>query len=262
MAEIRDASGVSLRRLYGLYPSKHDLVAAWLEARHTSWMRWFQAGVETRIGGGASPVDALFDTLAEWASTPGYRGCAFLNTAAEVAEIDDRHLQIIAAHKRDLVGYLTELMRDAVPASPSRSPSRSESSSTERSCKRRSSARSIRSTRRTLPPRDSPDAAGAGVIRRASRSSPLRASSSSSRRVRPANSHTRPRWRLAGSRPLAPATASTAAGGWRYTRNERRRIHWKKLMTANPNRIHTTWRGNVRASSRLACLAASPTSVS
>jgi AcrR family transcriptional regulator len=118
MAEIRDASGVSLRRLYGLYSSKDDLVAAWLQARHTSWMRWFQAGVESRIGGGASPVDALFDTLAEWASTPGYRGCAFLNTAAEVAEIDDRHLQIIAAHKRDLVGYLTELMRDAGAREP------------------------------------------------------------------------------------------------------------------------------------------------
>ena len=118
MAEIRDASGVSLRRLYGLYPSKHDLVAGWLEARHTSWMAWFQAGIESRVGGGAAPVDAIFDTLAEWASTPGYRGCAFLNTAAEVAEIDDRHLQIIAAHKRGLVEYLAELMRDAGAREP------------------------------------------------------------------------------------------------------------------------------------------------
>jgi AcrR family transcriptional regulator len=118
MAEIRDASGVSLRRLYRLYPSKHDLVAAWLEARHASWMGWFRHGVESRAAGGAAPVDALFDTLAEWASTPGYRGCAFLNTAAEVAEIEDRHLEIIAAHKRDLVEYLTELMRDAGAAEP------------------------------------------------------------------------------------------------------------------------------------------------
>jgi len=113
MAEIRDASGVSLRRLYGLYPSKHDLVAAWLEARHTSWMTWFKNSIENRINSGASPIDAIFDTLARWASTPGYRGCAFLNTAAEVTEIDDRHLQIIAAHKRGLVEYLAEFMRDA-----------------------------------------------------------------------------------------------------------------------------------------------------
>ena len=118
MAEIRDASGVSLRRLYGLYPSKHDLVAAWLEARHASWMRWFRAGVERHVAGGAAPIAALFDTLAEWASTPGYRGCAFLNTAAEVAETDERHLRIIAVHKRGLVEYLTELMRDAGAAEP------------------------------------------------------------------------------------------------------------------------------------------------
>jgi len=113
MAEIRDASGVSLRRLYGLYPSKHDLVAGWLEARHTSWMTWFRAGIEERLDLGASPTDAIFDTLAEWASTPDYRGCAFLNTAAEVGEVDARHLQIIADHKRSLIAYLAERMRDA-----------------------------------------------------------------------------------------------------------------------------------------------------
>ena len=118
MAEIRDASGVSLRRLYGLYPSKQDLVAGWLEARHASWTAWFRAGVEKRLERGASPMDAIFDTLAEWASTPGYRGCAFLNTAAEVAEIDDRHLKIIAEHKRRLVEYLAELMRDAGAREP------------------------------------------------------------------------------------------------------------------------------------------------
>ena len=78
----------------------------------------------------------------EWASTPGYRGCAFLNTAAEVAEIDDRHLQIIAAHKHGLVEYLAELTRRMAPAARSRSRPRSEFSSTERSFSRQSSARS------------------------------------------------------------------------------------------------------------------------
>ena len=112
MAEIRDASGVSLRRLYGLYPSKHDLAAGWLEARHRTWMEWFKNGTEKRIDSGASTIDAIFDTLAEWVSRPGYRGCAFLNTAAEVTEIDDRHLQIIAAHKRGLVECLAEFIRD------------------------------------------------------------------------------------------------------------------------------------------------------
>ena len=29
MADVRDAAGVSMRRMYQLYPSKADLVAAW-----------------------------------------------------------------------------------------------------------------------------------------------------------------------------------------------------------------------------------------
>lgn len=118
MAEIRDASGVSLRRLYGLYPSKHDLTAGWLDARHRTWMEWFKNGIQKRIDFGASTIDAIFDTIAEWASTPEYRGCAFLNTAAEVTEIDDRHLQIIAAHKRGLVECLAELISDAGASDP------------------------------------------------------------------------------------------------------------------------------------------------
>jgi AcrR family transcriptional regulator len=118
MAEIRDASGVSLRRLYGLYPSKRDLVAAWLEARHVTWMAWFTGGVERRTDAGAGVVDAIFDTLAAWASTPGYRGCAFLNTAAEAGEIDEAHRRIIADHKLDLIATIARLLGHPAAAEP------------------------------------------------------------------------------------------------------------------------------------------------
>jgi len=36
MAEIRDQANVSLKRLYGIYPSKRELVTAWLDARHVT----------------------------------------------------------------------------------------------------------------------------------------------------------------------------------------------------------------------------------
>lgn len=109
MAEIRDASGVSLRRLYGLYPSKRELVAAWLTARHRTWMEWFVASIERSRVAGDDAVLAAFDAIAEWSATPGYRGCAFVNTAAETAEIDDAHREIIAGHKRDLIACLAGL---------------------------------------------------------------------------------------------------------------------------------------------------------
>ncbi|MDP2292600.1 MAG: TetR/AcrR family transcriptional regulator [Actinomycetota bacterium] len=119
MSDIRDASGVSMRRLYGMYPSKSELVAAWLTDRHDTWMAWFAASVERHVSGGADPVLATFDAIAEWVTTPGYRGCAFINSLAETSEIDETHSTIIAAHKRDLVEHLAQLAARDHPNAPS-----------------------------------------------------------------------------------------------------------------------------------------------
>ncbi len=109
MAEIRDASGVSLRRIYALYPSKRDLVAAWLNDRHDRWMHWFTGTVDRHTARGTDPVLAAFDALREWRRSPGYRGCAFINAIAEPMEIDDAHRAIVADHKRSLVRHLATL---------------------------------------------------------------------------------------------------------------------------------------------------------
>lgn len=109
MAEIRDASGVSLRRIYALHPSKRDLVAAWLNDRHDRWMHWFTNTVDRHVARGTDPVLAAFDALREWTRSPGYRGCAFINAIAEPMEIDDAHRAIVADHKRALVRHLAAL---------------------------------------------------------------------------------------------------------------------------------------------------------
>ncbi len=109
MSDVRDRSGVSMRRLYALHPSKGDLVAAWLTERHRTWMNWFTVTVDRHIAAGTDSLLATFDALREWISSPGYRGCAFVNAIAETAEIDDRHRTIIAEHKRDLLAHLTAL---------------------------------------------------------------------------------------------------------------------------------------------------------
>ena len=120
MADIRDESGVSLRRLYSLYPSKRELVAAWLTDRHSTWMEWFTSAVDARRAAGEEPLLAAFDAIADWASSPGYRGCAFVNSAAEAAEIDDTHRRIIAAHKESLLTYLISLAGDGGYSEPDR----------------------------------------------------------------------------------------------------------------------------------------------
>lgn len=109
MSDIRDTSGVSMRRLYGMYPSKSELVAGWLVDRHGRWMAWFTATVERLVAEGANPLLATFDAIAEWVATPGYRGCAFINSLAETSEMNDTHRTIIAEHKRDLIRHLAGL---------------------------------------------------------------------------------------------------------------------------------------------------------
>jgi AcrR family transcriptional regulator len=118
MSDVRDLAGVSLRRMYSLYPSKRDLVAGWLQDRHVRWMAWFSAAVDRRVRRGSDSLVATFDALREWSTSPGYRGCAFLNSIAETSEIDDTHRSIVADHKRALIDHLGELAARDHPNAP------------------------------------------------------------------------------------------------------------------------------------------------
>ena len=109
MAQIRDRSGVSLRRLYSVYPAKVDLVTAWLEHRHGTWMTWFETETARRTEKGAAPVDAIFDALTVWLESSDFRGCGFINALAETAELTPEHEALIRAHKQALIDHLATL---------------------------------------------------------------------------------------------------------------------------------------------------------
>ena len=110
MGEIRDRSGVSLRRLYAMFPSKADLIAGWLRHRHTIWMDGFRADLQRALDQGAAPVDAVFDALASWMRATGWRGCGFINTHAASHELTDEHRRIIQDHKAALADELDRLV--------------------------------------------------------------------------------------------------------------------------------------------------------
>jgi AcrR family transcriptional regulator len=118
MSDVRDLSGVSMRRLYAMYDSKNALVAGWLTDRHDAWMNWFTTTVERYVTSGADAVLATFDAIGEWVTTPGYRGCAFINSLAETSEIDEAHRAIIAKHKRELIDHLAGLAARDHPEAP------------------------------------------------------------------------------------------------------------------------------------------------
>ena len=112
MDAVRDASGLPLKRLYGLYQGKAALVEAVLARRDVRWRGRLMA----RVMEEADPrerVLAVFDWLEGWFGEPGFRGCAWINASGElgatlpvVAEQARLHK---AAFKADLLG----LVRDA-----------------------------------------------------------------------------------------------------------------------------------------------------
>lgn len=122
MDEIRDASGVSLKRLYQLFPAKEQLVEAYLDRRDLSW-RGRLADYAGRQHDPQRRLLAVFDWLETWFSEPGFRGCAWINgygelgsTSPAVAAQARRHKQAFRAYLHDLVtaAALPESMTDSL----------------------------------------------------------------------------------------------------------------------------------------------------
>ncbi|MEV7074126.1 TetR/AcrR family transcriptional regulator [Streptomyces sp. NPDC091972] len=112
MDEIRGASGVSLKRLYQLFPAKEQLVEAYLERRDGRWRGRLAEFVALR----PDPEDrilAVFDWLEEWFGEEGFRGCAWINSYGELGATSDRVVTQVRAHKRAFADYLASLVADA-----------------------------------------------------------------------------------------------------------------------------------------------------
>lgn len=113
MDDLRAEAGVSLKRLYRLFPAKDDLLDAYLRRRDARWRGSLARHVEAATDDPAEAPLAVFDWLAEWFSEPGFRGCAFLNsfgelgaTNAEVAARAREHVDAIGDYLAGLVAPL------------------------------------------------------------------------------------------------------------------------------------------------------------
>ncbi len=112
MDELRAASGVALKRIYQLYPSKTALIEAVLHARHEEWTR----GVSAAVGSAGTPRDrllAVYDFLEDWFGTDGYRGCAFINAFGELGAVSPHLAQLAREHKESFQRYLAEVAAEA-----------------------------------------------------------------------------------------------------------------------------------------------------
>ena len=112
---VTAAAGVAKATLYQQFRSKDELVAACLRRRAEHWRASVADPVLALPGSAARRVGAVFERLGKAFATPGYRGCPFINAAAEYPGPDGPVAAAIAAHRAQVRGLFAELLA-GVPA--------------------------------------------------------------------------------------------------------------------------------------------------
>ncbi len=108
---IAEKAGLTKRTLYYHFRSKDDLVTAYLESRDQPNLKLFAKWFEEADGTLADKIQALFSNLGRSARHPKWKGCGFLRTAAELANMPGHPaVQVGAAHKLKFEAWLTEVI--------------------------------------------------------------------------------------------------------------------------------------------------------
>jgi AcrR family transcriptional regulator len=105
-------SGVAKATFYKHFPAKDQLVLSYLDKVDDVWTGELHAAAEAA---GTEPRDqlvGLFDALRTACRRDGYRGCAFINAAAEAVPGTPVHERTVA-HKRAVLHWVRELANAA-----------------------------------------------------------------------------------------------------------------------------------------------------
>lgn len=125
MDEIRAGSGLPLKRVYQMYPTKEGLVIGVLNRRDVAWRGRLAAyvdalpDVEAAAGGGNADRDrdrrvlAIFDWLRQWFAEPDFRGCAWINAYGELGAVFPAVAEAVREHKRAFHLFVADLIDDA-----------------------------------------------------------------------------------------------------------------------------------------------------
>jgi AcrR family transcriptional regulator len=112
-------SRVAKATFYKYFPAKDDLIAAYLDRVDGIWTGQLR---DAAAAAGPAPADqlvGLFDALSTACRREGYRGCAFINAAAESTPDTPAHDRTVA-HKQRVLAWLSDLAERAGADHPER----------------------------------------------------------------------------------------------------------------------------------------------
>jgi AcrR family transcriptional regulator len=110
---IVEQSAVAKTTLYRYFPSKDDLVVAYLEKRNRQFWQLYDEAVNRYPGQPRQQLVAIFAWLDELLSQPESCGCPFLLVASEFPDPHYPGHQVAIAHKHMLRDRLAALAREA-----------------------------------------------------------------------------------------------------------------------------------------------------
>ncbi|MEK1865999.1 MAG: TetR/AcrR family transcriptional regulator [Ensifer adhaerens] len=116
---VAEAAGVTKRTLYYHFDSKDELIAAYLEGRDQPNLKLFRKWFDAGDGDIADKIEAIFVNLVRAARHPKWKGCGFLRTSAELANMPGHPaIRIGAAHKKKFEAWIAETFTEAGVAEP------------------------------------------------------------------------------------------------------------------------------------------------
>lgn len=106
MRDIRAAAGVSLKRLYGAFSSRDELVTRYLQRRSERKLAMLCLYLDTLPEDPATRIAAVFEGLDDWFHEPTFNGCAFVNARGELDGLPMSARLAVLRHTQDFRAVL------------------------------------------------------------------------------------------------------------------------------------------------------------
>jgi len=111
--------GIAKMTLYRNFPSKDELILAFLDQRAERWTHeWLESEAAKRGGSPAQRLLAVFDTFDGWFREEDFEGCSFINVMLEIVEPESAVRQASVRHLESIRAFLRGLAQDAGIADP------------------------------------------------------------------------------------------------------------------------------------------------